>query len=106
MLSRKIVFSRTDLHPTKQYIYDDQGKLVTEARYADYKDYNGVSFPSRIEIYRPQEEYDIKMNVLKLEMNKPLKDEQFTLDQPAGAEVVHLDQPQSSAVAGPVESHP
>jgi hypothetical protein len=46
------------------------------------------------------------MNVLKLEMNKPLKDEQFTLDQPAGAEVVHLDQPQSSAVAGPVESHP
>ena len=98
MLSRKIVFSRTDLHPTKQYIYDDQGKLVTEARYADYKDYNGVSFPSRIEIYRPQEEYDIKMNVLKLEMNKPLKDEQFTLEQPVGAEVVHLDRPQSSSV--------
>jgi hypothetical protein len=105
MLSRKIVFSRTDLHPTRQYIYDDQGKLTTEARYADYKDYNGVSFPSRIEIYRPQEEYDIKMNVLKLEMNKPLKDEQFTLEQPVGAEVVHLDRPQSSAVAGSVESH-
>ncbi len=105
MLARKIVFSRTDLHPTKQYIYDDQGKLITDARYADYKDYNGVSFPSRIEIYRPQEEYDIKMNVLKLEMNKPLKDEQFTLEQPVGAEVVHLDRPQSSSVAGPVESH-
>src|SRR5216683_2648834 len=101
MLARKIVFSRTDLHPTKQYIYDDQGKLITDARYADYKDYNGVSFPSRIEIYRPQEEYDIKMNVLKLEMNKPLKDEQFTLEQPVGAEVVHLDRPQSSSVAGP-----
>jgi len=38
-------------------------------------------------------------------MNKPLKDEQFTLEQPVGADVVHLDRPQSSSVAGPVESH-
>ena len=101
VLSRKIVFSRTDLHPTRQYIYDEQGKLATDARYAEYKDYNGVSFPSRIEIYRPEEEYDIKMNVLKLEMNKPLKDEQFVLAQPAGAEVIQLDRPQSSSVAVP-----
>ena len=98
VLSRKIVFSRTDLHPTHQYIYDEQGKLTTDARYADYKDYNGISFPSRIEIYRPEEEYDIKMNVLKLEMNKPLKDEQFALAQPPNAEVVHLDSPQSSSI--------
>jgi outer membrane lipoprotein-sorting protein len=101
VLSRKIVFSRTDLRPHRQYIYDEQGKVVTDAKYADYKEYNGVSFPSRIEIYRPEEEYDIKMNVLKLEMNKPLKDEQFVLAQPAGAEVVHLDRPQSSSVAVP-----
>ena len=100
-LSRKIVFSRTDLRPTRQYIYDDQGKLVTDVRYAQYKDYDGVSYPSRIEIYRPQEEYDIKMNVLKLEMNKPLKDEQFALEQPPGADVVHLNGPQSSSVARP-----
>ena len=101
LLSRKIVFSRTDLQPTRQYIYDEQGKLVTDARYAEYKDYEGVMFPSRIEIYRPQEEYDIKMNVLKLEMNKPLKDDQFVLEQPPGADVVRLDRPQSSSVATP-----
>ena len=84
-----------------QYIYDDQGKLVTDARYADYKDYDGVSFPSRIEIFRPQEEYDITLNMLKLEINKPLRDDQFALEQPPGAEVVHLDQPQSSAAKVP-----
>jgi hypothetical protein len=100
MLSRKIVLSRTDLLPHRQYIYDDQGKLVTDARYAKYKDYDGVSFPSRIEIFRPQEEYDITLNMLKVEMNKALRDDQFALDQPPGAEVVHLDHPQSSA-AGP-----
>jgi Domain of unknown function (DUF4292) len=100
-LSRKIVFSRVDLRPTRQYIYDETGKLVTEVRYAEYKDYDGVSYPSRIEIYRPQEEYDIKMNMLKLEMNKPLKDEQFALDQPPGADVVNLGAPQSSSAARP-----
>lgn len=102
-LSRKIVFSRTDLQPHRQYIYED-GKLVTDARYANYKDYDGVSFPSRIEIFRPQEEYDITLNMLKVEMNKLLKDEQFTLDQPPGAEVVHLGQPQASA-AVPQANH-
>ena len=101
MLSRKIVFSRTDLQPHRQYIYDDQGKLVTDARYANYKEYDGVSFPSRIEIFRPQEEYDITLNMLKLEINKPLRDDQFALEQPPGAEVVHLDQPQSNAAAPP-----
>jgi hypothetical protein len=98
LLARKVVFSRVDLHPTRQYIYDEQGKLETDARYAEYKDYDGVSFPSRIEIYRPEEEYDIKMHVLKLDMNKALKDDQFVLAQPAGAEVIHLDSPQSGAV--------
>ncbi len=104
VLSRKIVFSRIDLQPHRQYIYDDQGKLVTDARYANYKDYDGVSYPSRIEIFRPQEEYDITLNMLKLEINKPLRDDQFALEQPPGAEVVHLDHPQSSAAAPPSES--
>jgi outer membrane lipoprotein-sorting protein len=104
VLSRKIVFSRTDLLPHRQYIYDDQGKLVTDARYAKYKDYDGVSFPSRLEIFRPQEEYDITLNMLKVEMNKALRDDQFALEQPPGAEVVHLDHPQSSAVAPPPSS--
>jgi hypothetical protein len=99
-LSRKIVFSRTDLQPHRQYLYED-GKLVTDARYADYKDYDGVSFPSRIEIARPHEEYDIKLNMLKLEINQPLRDDQFALEQPAGAEVVHLDKPQSSSAHVP-----
>jgi hypothetical protein len=99
-LSRKIVFGRTDLQPHRQYLYED-GKLVTDARYAEYKDYDGVSFPSRIEIARPQEEYDIKLNILKLEMNQQLRDDQFALEQPAGAEVVHLDKPQSSSAHVP-----
>src|ERR1700691_4658947 len=104
VLSRKIVFSRTDLQPHRQYIYDEQANLVSDVRYASYKGNDGVSFPSRIEIYRPQEEYDITLNMLKLEINKPLRDDQFALEQPPGAEVVHMDKPQSSAAAPPSSS--
>jgi hypothetical protein len=92
------------LQPHRQYIYDDHGNLATDARYANYKDYEGVSFASRIEIFRPQEEYDIKLNMLKLEINKALRDDQFALEQPPGAEVVHLDHPQSSAAGPPADT--
>ena len=90
-LSRKIVFNRQSLLPDRQLIYDQAGNLVTDAKYSDYKDYNGVSFPSKIEIKRPQEEYDITLNVVKLDMNKPLNDNTFVLEQPPGVQVIHLD---------------
>jgi len=43
--------------------------------------------------------------MLKLEINTPLRDDQFVLEQPAGAQVVHLDRPQSSQVV-PVDQRP
>jgi hypothetical protein len=85
-LARKIVFSRSDLQPNRQYTYDEQGNLITEARYTNYKDCDGVTFPSRVEIYRPLEGHVITLNMLKIEINKPLRDDQFTLEQPPGTQ--------------------
>lgn len=90
-LSRKIVFSRLDLLPDQQLIYDQNGTLVTDARYSKYQDYGGVLFPSRIEIRRPEEEYDITLKLEKMDMNLPLSNDKFVLEQPAGAQVIHLD---------------
>ncbi|PYX27161.1 MAG: hypothetical protein DMG80_19340 [Acidobacteria bacterium] len=95
-LSRKISFSRTDLRPHRQMIYDQQGNVVTDAKYDKYTDYDGVEFPSTIEIERPQEDYDITLSLVKLELNKPLKDDQFALEQPPGAEVVRLGESNSA----------
>ncbi len=97
-LSRKIVFGRTDLKPHRQYIYGPDGKLVTDSHYANYKEYDGINYPSRIEINLPQEEYDFTFNMLKVEINSTLSQDQFVLDQPPGAEVIRLDRPQSSLV--------
>jgi outer membrane lipoprotein-sorting protein len=95
-LSRKIIFSRTDLLPHRQLIYNENGDLVTNVRYDDHKNYNGINFPSQIEIWRPQEEYDITLTIVRLELNQPLTDDKFALAQPPGADVVRLGQPQSS----------
>jgi outer membrane lipoprotein-sorting protein len=89
-LSRKLIFSRTDLKIHRQFVYDENGRLATDVGYGEYKDYGDVNFPVQIEIERPQEEYDITLKMVKLEFNKQLTDDQFALAQPPGAEVVHL----------------
>ncbi len=96
-LARKIIFSRTDLLPHRQLVYDDHGNLATDARYENYKDYEGILFPKQIEIRRPREEYDIVLSVVKLQLNGALTDEQFALEQPAGAELVHLSETAAKA---------
>ena len=95
-LARKIDFSRIDLLPYRQRIYDQQGNVATDARYEKYKDFGGIAFPNTIKIDRPRESYDITLNMVKLEINRPLTDDQFSLDQPPGADVVRLDQPNAS----------
>jgi outer membrane lipoprotein-sorting protein len=89
-LYRKIYFNRADLIPYRQTIYAEDGAIATEATYSDLREYNGVQFPSLIEIERPQEEYRIALKMVKLTLNEPLKPEQFQLDAPPGAMVQEL----------------
>jgi outer membrane lipoprotein-sorting protein len=96
-LSRKIIFSRVDLQPHRQIVYDKFGNVATDARYEDFQMYGALSFPAQIQIWRPQEEYSIGLKILKLQLNEPLKDEQFVLPQPAGSQLVRLDVPRQSA---------
>jgi hypothetical protein len=97
-LSRRIVFSRNDLLPHRQIVYDKLGNVATDARYEKFTDYGGVMFPASIHITRPQEEYDIQLFIVKLRLNEPLKDEQFALQQPPGSQLIRLDtQPASTS---------
>jgi outer membrane lipoprotein-sorting protein len=102
VLSRKLIFSRVDLLPHRQLIYDTQGNVSTNTLYWNYKkDDNGIEFPWQIEIARPQEEYDITLNIVKLDLNQPLADDKFELEQPPGAEVVHLDKSEAHSASAP-----
>ena len=92
-LSRKIIFSRTDLEPHEQLVYDANGYIASDVHYSNFSDKDGVDFPYEIDIWRPQEEYDIHLAITKLVINQPLTNEQFALQQPTGAQVVRLDTP-------------
>jgi hypothetical protein len=91
-LSRKITFSRSDLLPHRQRIFDETGNMVTDAHYDDFQNHEGIDFANEIEIWRPVEEYSIVLKILKLQLNEPLKSEQFALERPPGAVVVNLDE--------------
>jgi hypothetical protein len=97
-LSRRIVFSRTDLLPHEQFLYNRQGKLVTYARYENFIDKDGIKLPEMVSIQRPIEGYSLVLNMVKLDVNIPLTDEQFVLTQPPGSQLINVDT-QSSAAA-------
>jgi outer membrane lipoprotein-sorting protein len=99
-LSRKIVFSRTDLLPHEQSIYDRKAQLVTFARYENFAEYSNITFPGIVSIQRPIEGYGLTLSMVKLELNVPLTDEQFVLTQPPGSQLINLDTNSSAAFQG------
>jgi outer membrane lipoprotein-sorting protein len=98
-LSRKIFFDRSDLEPHRQVVYDKNGYIASDVHYDNFADYSGVHFPTDIRIWRPQEEYTIGLHIVKFQINQPLTDEQFALNQSPGAQVVRLDVPPNQANA-------
>lgn len=86
-LSRRIVFSRNDLRPRMQEIFDTEGNVVTQATYENFAEVDGLSFPYLIRILRPKEEYEINIAIVKLRLNQPLTADQFQLKQPEGSQL-------------------
>ncbi len=83
-LERTIWFSRIDLSLARQMIFDDAGNPLTDARYSQWHSYDNVPFPKHIEINRPRDEYAVVLDLVKMDINKGIKDEQFVLEQPEG----------------------
>ena len=81
---RVIHFSRIDLMPTEQDIYNSNGDRETQVLYGPYQNSNGIQFPGTITINRPLEEYRISLTVEKVTFNLPLPDEQFQSEVPKG----------------------
>jgi outer membrane lipoprotein-sorting protein len=92
-LRRTIWFDRLTLLLARQMIFDDAGNILTDARYTQWKPWDNVPFPKHIEINRPQDEYAVVIDMVKLDINKGVPDEQFVLDQPPGTVLQTVGQP-------------
>ena len=87
---RVIHFRQFDLLPIGQDIYGTNGELETQVVYGTDRDFDGVAFPSTIDINRPIDRYRIHLTIDKLTMNQRLADETFELKIPEGMQVQKL----------------
>jgi outer membrane lipoprotein-sorting protein len=92
-LSRTIWFNRLDLLMARQMIFDNDGNILTDARYSQWHPYDNVPFPKHIEINRPRDEYAVVIDLVKMDINKGVPDDQFVLDQPEGTTLQPIGQP-------------
>ncbi len=89
-LRRQIWFDRADLRIDRMQFYGSQGVYLEGVQYADYHDFQGVRYPTRIKVTRPVEDYGLSMTVQKVTFNLPIAPEKFELKQPQGVERVEL----------------
>jgi outer membrane lipoprotein-sorting protein len=100
---RKIWFDRFDLNFVRQKIFNGNGQVGSDISYGNFKVNNGISYPTEINFRRPQEEYSLRIQIKNLKMNEALKEDQFVLKKPAGAELVELAQKTKTPEGRPVE---
>ncbi|MEO8593497.1 MAG: DUF4292 domain-containing protein [Candidatus Solibacter sp.] len=84
-LSRSIWFNRYNLTIARQFLFDADGNILTDARYSDWRSYDNVPFPKHIEINRPKDEYAVVIDIVKMDINKGVTPEKFALTQPEGS---------------------
>jgi outer membrane lipoprotein-sorting protein len=89
-LKRKVWFDRSNLELARAQFYEQQGTYVEDVRYAHYQDFQGVLYPTHIEVSRPIEDYRLMITILKATFNQPIPPEKFELKKPESAELVDL----------------
>jgi len=92
---RKIWLDRSDLHLARMETFGPKGSLISDVRYADWQPLPSPNadlkdYPRAIRIDRPHDEYRLDLTITKLSLNEPIVAERFTLQPPAGADVVPL----------------
>jgi hypothetical protein len=103
-LVRTVWVSRLDLKIARQMILDPSGNILTDARYSDWKTYDNIAFPRHVEINRPRDEYNVVIDVVKMDINSGVSTEKFALTQPSGTTLQHVGDGPSNAGDGQQEA--
>src|SRR3989454_2944072 len=101
---REIWFDRADLQVVRMQTFGPKGSLVSDVSFADWQPLDGATrqggaatpsngaalFPRAIRIDRPHDDYKLDLQVSKVSLNEDTPAERFKVEQPAGAELVHV----------------
>ena len=99
ILRRKMWFDRADLELVRAQFYEPDGTCTEDVQYSNYQDFQGIHYPTHIELNRPEEDYEVTITIEKATFNEPIPPEKFDLEKPEGAELVDLSAPKQ-------EEHP
>ncbi len=87
VLARSVTFDRQTLEIVRQKIFNAAAVTISDTRYSAWKIFGGISFPSSIDINRPQDGYGVVMTVTKMQMNLDLPADKFELARPEGTQL-------------------
>jgi outer membrane lipoprotein-sorting protein len=88
LLMRNIYFDRYTLEINRQKTFDGAGYIKSDTKYSEWRTFNGIRFPTLIDVQRPQDGYELILTVLDMKINTPeVTAEKFVLNQPPGATV-------------------
>lgn len=97
-MARKVWFDRSDLRVARIQVFGPKGRVVTDARYADWQppDENqgaggaDLRYPRDVRVARPQDDYRLEIRITRLTLNEQVSADRFQLAQPPGAEVIRV----------------
>jgi hypothetical protein len=103
---RKIWFDRSDLQVARLESFGPRGLLLSDTHFSNWEAVNEGTlapgtptnppasavpqFPHTISILRPHDDYRLDLQITKITLNEDVPLERFKLEQPAGAEVIHV----------------
>ena len=110
---REIWFDRANLEVARMQSFGPKGTLLSDTMFADWQPLDNPtagqggaspaaaanSFPRAIHIERPHDDYKLDMQVTKIALNEEIPADRFKLEQPAGAELVRVGEPESKPPA-------
>ena len=90
-LLRNVYFDRYTLQIIRQKTFDSVGNIRSDTEYAAWKTYNGIPFPSSIDIQRPQDGYEVVLTLLDMKINTgDVTPAKFVLKQPPDSTLKEL----------------
>lgn len=102
---RKIWFDRSVLQVARLESFGPRGILVSDTHFSNWQPVDAErsaapasnsaqqQFPRSILIERPHDDYRLDLQIARITLNADIPAERFKLEQPAGAEVIHVGEP-------------
>ena len=101
---REIWFDRSDLQVARMQNFGPKGLLLSDIQLSDWQPLDNAAgqnaanspvsgvalFPRVFRLERPHDDYKLDLQVTKISLNEDIPAERFKLEQPAGAELIHV----------------